>query len=330
MAKSITATIEKTAENQLLIPTENFTQIDNDLYDLSITGTKDIPAATFQTLCFIIRLHPDFVITDKNVSKQMEFRATKNRGKFKKPETIRAEFGHLCKAGYMNKKLNFDSNGGSLPTQYFINYKKIYGGGGKISTPPQSYDKHKNPKGKVIKIGGGENSTPPYNKERASIYNTSGNTKEQQQPVSDRAVDCVVVSFDERIEKILEDRSDIQREWIKNSLKIKGQTVENIILAIKKSNDKDNPTAFIRSALEKGWKFDSKKRQSLTQSQSDSNRPINPRSEKEIQEQKQFADLYKNKPKRELGPMAKQIMERMDKIKKRNERGSISEQEPTL
>ncbi|MGW8300441.1 MAG: hypothetical protein ACWGNO_00150 [Desulfobacterales bacterium] len=65
----------------------------------------------------------------------------------------------------------------------------------------------------------------------------------------------VVVFFDEKIEKQLEKRPDIERKWIADSLKLKKQTVENILLAIEKSEIKENPIGFIRNALEKGWIF---------------------------------------------------------------------------
>lgn len=89
----------------------------------------------------------------------------------------------------------------------------------------------------------------PYNRKEHK------NRKKQQQPRP--AVDCVVVPlFDSKIENALKDRPDIQRKWIQQSLKLHSQTVDNIVLAINESNIKDNPTGFIRNALEKCWEFD--------------------------------------------------------------------------
>lgn len=273
--------IKKTGENSNK-PTNNFAQIHNKLMDLSMTGTKDTPAAAFHTLAFIIRLHPDIPVTPESISRQLEIRATTHGGKYKKPKTIRLEFGQLCKAGFMKKVINSDSNGGSLPSQYLINYEKIYGGGAENSAPPNFDDNDKKNKEKPHEGGGAENSAPPYNKERASIYNTSDNTQKQQQPKKP----VVVFLFDKKIESAIKDRPDIERGWIEDSLKLPNQSVENVLMAINKSETADNPTAFIRAALKKGWKFDTQKRQSLTKPSSDKNRAINQKKYMAIQEAK--------------------------------------------
>lgn len=145
-----------------------------------MTGTKDTPAAAFHTLAFILRLHPDTIITPESISKQLEIRSTVVGGKFKKPGTIKHEFRQLCNAGYMFRKFNSDSKGGSMPTEYGINFVKIYGGGGENSTPTKSCAKDTKSKQKNQQEGGGENSIPPLYKERASS-NTDNTGKDSIQ-----------------------------------------------------------------------------------------------------------------------------------------------------
>lgn len=158
-------------------PVSDFAQIPNYLYDLAMTGSKHTPAAAYQTLCFILRLHPDTVITPENISDQLKIRAVTNRGKYKKPETIRAEFIKLAKAGFILRQFNRAKNGGSLATQYGLNYGKIFGGGGgEKSPPPKTGVKPPPGKQKEPAGGGGENSTPPLYKVRAHDNTRNTNT----------------------------------------------------------------------------------------------------------------------------------------------------------
>lgn len=96
------------------------------------------------------------------------------------------------------------------------------------------------------------NSDSSYNKNtpaRAHDNKTSNKTKQQQQkPV-------VVPLFDPRIESKLKEHPDIERQWIADSLKLPKQSVENILIAIDKSDSADTPAAWLRSALKGCWQF---------------------------------------------------------------------------
>lgn len=119
--------------------------------------------------------------------------------------------------------------------------------------------------------------------------------KEQQQtskkpkPKRPEKKRVVVPLFDPKIEKILSEYSHfkIDRTWIKNSFeKYKDkQTVQNILSIFDESKNKDNPTGFIRAALDRGWVFDSKKQQSLNGFSSGLGKPVKPRKYTAIEEQ---------------------------------------------
>lgn len=174
MIKSAESTAKNTSKTAKINPTENFAQIPNKLIDLSLTGTRDVPAAAFHTLVFMLRLPPETDITPDNISRQMELRSTVPGGKWKKPETIRAEFRKLIKAGYMFSERKQAENGGSIPSEYGINYTKILGGVGENSPGGKTHNKHTKSNQKTPERGVGENSPGGIYKERAS--SNTGNT----------------------------------------------------------------------------------------------------------------------------------------------------------
>lgn len=293
MAISDTAIIENSSKSLFIEqPEKKYTKISKDLHRLMMTGCSQCTAAAYQTYSFCISMHPDSIITPAKIAEILKTIAEKNGGKALSERTIRRHLAMLEKVNLVEREYLKDKEGKFLGGLW--RFFSLLTAGQK--RPMDKLDdnvielKEKISKKQNEPIG--QKWPPVYNKERARVSNTNSKIKKQQQPETGAAVDCVV-SFDERIEKILEDRSDIQREWIKNSLKIKGQTVENIVSWIKESGGKDNPTGFIRSALEKGWEFDSNKRQSLTPSSSDENQPFNQQKYMAIQEikDKYFEEL---------------------------------------
>lgn len=276
------ATIGKTLK---INPKKKFNQPANDLIDLCITGTKETPAAAFMTLAFILRLPPDTVLTAKNISYEMQRRAERTGGKYKKPKTIRLEFGQLVKAGFMGSKLNKASHGGPLPTEYTINYAKIYGGHVEIfeggvaenSARGKSHDKLFKTEEIDIKEGGAENSARVLYKERARLNNTNTSpvgglsVSKQNPPVPLSRADFAAVA-----PVGLHDEID---DVLVNSLK-KYFPDDPMGFFLKAINDEkiNNPINWIWGAITKKRKpkNDIKKRQSLTQPLSTENQPPNP------------------------------------------------------
>lgn len=279
----------------------NFCQIPNKIYDLSITGTSSTPAAAFQTLGFILRLHPDTVITPKNISKQMEIRATLTGGKYKKPETIRAEFRKLIKADYMFSQLTFDSKGGTMPTQYMLNFDKILGGGGENSPPLKLCNNLQETQTKHDNRWGGENSPGAYNKVRA-VYNTGNNTdnpKDCNSIVNEKILTPSRGDFFALVPIELRDKEI----WILiSSVRkyLKETAYETWLTAFNDPSVKD-PIKWLWGAVNKK-KPDNQDRQSLTPPQSTADIPANPpedppqlNSEEELieEENKRIEPLYK-------------------------------------
>ena len=239
---------EKPAEKTKIRPKKNYSQLDNDLFDLSLTGTKDTPAAAFQTLCFILRLHPDTIVTPKNISLQWELRAIKNNGKLKKESTIRHEFRQLCNAGYMTRYFNKDSKGGSMPTQYAINYEKIYNRGVENSTPGFLSQNNIKSLEKNNQKPGVENSTPPpYNKER-DLYKENNNSNSR----GVRQENTTAPSLD-AIELELENQPLIGRDLVEQSLKKFGIEYTLEAIRLSKIKNKSNPGAYFNGAANKRY-----------------------------------------------------------------------------
>lgn len=324
--------IETALKNQSKLTIfNNFCQIPNILLDLAITGTKNIPAAAFQTLCFILRLHPDTVITPKNISYLMQLKAISNEGKYKKPDTISRELRQLETINYAGRKYNRNSKGKFSGAQYWVS---AYPTTGKNFPMDNDDDKpvelkEKNEENQNSSIG--KNFPSDYNKERA-VYNTNNtikNTSCSCDSVNQKILTPCRGDFLALVPKELRDKNT----WkLINSVRkyFEDGAYE---LMIKAFTDPDiwNPIDWLWGSVNKRRKKepDNQDRQSLNKPSSTADIPFNQQTKQAFKEKKEYEksiDEYRkqnmfmtqgtdNEPKKIYhSRQAKANMERMKRI----------------